>query len=307
MKPGRTLLVFGAAVFLGGALLAPWLYWLVQWGAEHFASLRSLAGNPFHRFVHRALLGLALVGIWPLTRAFGLASWSDLGWVRPQGQGRRLLLGLGLGVASLALLVGLALLAGAREIKPGLQAAAVGSKLLAAAATAGVVAVLEETFFRGALMGGLRRSGPPGLAIFLSSAIYALVHFFQKPLPPESVHWFTGLLALGQMMRGFVDWTALVPGFLTLLLAGLILGLAFQRSGNLFFSVGLHAGWIFWLKFTGAATFLRPEANSWFWGSARLIDGWLAVATLAGVLGLVLYLPELGPARNDAGKAHPSS
>jgi uncharacterized protein len=302
---------FGLAVFLGGALLAPWLYWLAQWGAEHFASLRSLAGNPFHRFVHRAVLGLALLGIWPLMRTLRLASWRDLGWVRPRGQGRRLLLGLGLGFASLALVVGLALVAGAREFRQGLSTAGLCSKLLSAAVSAGVVAVpvavLEETFFRGTLMGVLRRACSPGRAVFLSSTIYALVHFFQKPPPPEAVHWFSGLLTLGQMMRGFVDWTALLPGFFTLLLAGSILGLAFQRTGNLFFPVGLHAGWIFWLRFTGAAMSLRPEANPWFWGSGKLIDGWLAVVALGLVLGVVVCLPALSPAANDVQKAPPAA
>ena len=56
------------------------------------------------------------------------------------------------------------------------------------------------------------------------------------------------------MLAGFADFHALVPGFFSLTLAGILLGLAYQRTGNLYFSIGLHAGWIFWLKTYGAFT-----------------------------------------------------
>jgi uncharacterized protein len=300
MKPGRVLLAFALVVFLGGALLAPWLYWAAQAGAELLPSLRPLAANPFHRFLNRALLGLALLGIWPLMRALQTASFRQLGWVRPTGQWRRLALGFGLGFVSLALVVGLAFLAGARAFRSDLATVPLVSKLLSAALSAGVVAVLEETFFRGAVLGGLRRAGSPRLALLGSSAVYALVHFFQRPAPPDTVHWFSGVLVLGQMCRGFADWSALVPGFFTLTLAGLILGLAFQRTGNLCFSIGLHAGWIFWLKFCGATMILDPQAKGWFWGTSKLIDGGLAMLALAVVLVLVLRTPGLVSASKHA-------
>jgi uncharacterized protein len=289
MQPGRVILIFTLAVFFGGALLAPCLYWLAQWGADHFAGLRSVAGAPFPRFLNRSLMIIALLGVWPLMRALGACGWRELGWVNPRGQWSRLALGFFLGFVSLAGVVGLALLAEARNIND-LQAARFASKLLSAAVSAGVVAILEETFFRGAILGSLRRASSPGRALVLSSAIYALVHFFQRPpLPPGTVHWFTGLQVLAEMLRGFAHWPTLVPGFFTLTLAGLILGLAYQRTGNLYFSIGLHAGWIFWLKFSGAATIMNPAANFWLWGSAKLIDGWLAMMALALVLLVLLW------------------
>ncbi len=288
MKPARILLVFALTVFAGGALLAPWLYWLVQWGAGQGLMPESLAHYSFDRFVRRALLVLALAGLWPLLRGLGARSWREVGWVEPAGQGRRLAAGFALGFASLALVVGLALLAGSREFRHDLSAARVFSKLASAALSAVVVSALEETLFRGGIFGGLRRAHPWGLALGLSSAIYALVHFFQRPPSPAEVHWYSGLLTLLGMVHGFVEWKTLVPGFFTLTLAGLILGLAYQRTGNLYFSAGLHAGWIFWLKFTDATTALRSGADAWIWSSGKVVDGWLAMGALAGLLLLLL-------------------
>ncbi len=78
------LAVYLIVVFGGGALLAPWLYRLTQWGARHWTALAGLAANPFPRFVLRAILGLAVVWLWPLLRACGMCSGREMGltWSR---------------------------------------------------------------------------------------------------------------------------------------------------------------------------------------------------------------------------------
>ena len=67
----RVLAVYTVVMFLGAELLAPWLYAMVQATAKTFP---HLAAVPFHRFVNRSLLILALAGLWPLLRALGLMS-----------------------------------------------------------------------------------------------------------------------------------------------------------------------------------------------------------------------------------------
>jgi membrane protease YdiL (CAAX protease family) len=145
------------------------------------------------------------------------------------------------------------------------------------------------------------------LALVASSAIYALVHFFQNPPTPSRITWNSGLEVLPRMCRGFVDFEMLVPGFFTLLLAGIILGLAYQRTGNLYFSAGLHAGWIFWLKFYGAVTIPNEAASQWFWGTGKLVDGWLALGLLLPVLAVVWRVPKDSSSPAEAGLTAASS
>ena len=99
--------------------------------------------------------------------------------------------------------------------------------------------------------------------------------------------WYSGFVQLAGMVRGFLELGQLVLGFLNLTLAGVILGLAYQRSGSLYFSIGLHAGWIFWLKSYGFMTRELPATHPWLWGSSKLIDGWGALAVLGVTLGFV--------------------
>ena len=248
MRPVRALALYLVVVFVGGALLAPWLFWLTQSFAHDFP---RLANSPFHRFVDRALLGIALIGIWPLLKSLGATSWRDVGLVSPRGQWKNLGGGFLLGFISLAVAAGLAIGFGARHLNTQFAPNKIAEKLLGAAATAIVVAILEEILFRGAVFGSLRKVFHWKFALVLSSMIYAIVHFMESARQTGDMTWLSGLQLLPQMLRGFGDWQAIIPGFFNLTMAGMLLGLAYQRTGNLYFSIGLHSGWIFWLKSYG--------------------------------------------------------
>ena len=284
MRPLRALLIYIAVVFLGGALLGPWLCWLARELAPVFP---KFAQEPFHRYVNRSFELLALAGLWPLLRALGATSPRDIGLSRPSGQLKPLGGGFIIGFLSLAVVTGLVLATGARHLNESLPAAQLARKLLAAAATAAATAIIEEILFRGALFGSLRKVFDWRFALLLSSAVYALVHFLDKAKDPETVTWFSGLRLLPGMLHGLADGQTVVPRFLNLTMAGMVLGVAYQRTGTLYCSVGLHAGWIFWLKSYGIVSVQTSPARAWWWGTDRMIDGWLALPVLVATLFLL--------------------
>ncbi len=290
MRPLWALVIYIVVVFFGGALLAPWLYWLAQ---DFAHSVPKFAGAPFHRFLDRSFLILALAGVWPLLRALGAKSPRETGLVPPYGQSKKLFGGLLLGFVSLAVVAGIVLVSGGRALAANAPAGKIIGTVLGAAGTAAVVATLEEILFRGGVFGGLRRMLYWPLALGLSSLIYALVHFLHRADFTGVVAWYSGLELLPRLLAGFADFHALVPGFFSLTLAGVLLGLAYQRTGNLYFSIGLHAGWIFWLKIFGAFTADVPQTAAWFWGTGKMIDGWLAFIVLALTLAVSSRLPVL--------------
>src|SRR5208283_3816500 len=99
MRPLRALVIYIAVVFIGGALLAPWLCRAAQLFAHSFP---QAASAPFHRLLDRSFLILALAGLWPLLRSLGATSWRDIGIIPPYGQMKKLAGGLLLGFFSLA-------------------------------------------------------------------------------------------------------------------------------------------------------------------------------------------------------------
>src|SRR5436190_10293773 len=143
MRPVRSLLIYVAVVFLGGALLAPWLAWGVQSLAAQLPEFQKLADHPFHRFVNRSLLALALIGLWPLLRGLGVSACRDVGLVKPAGQGRNLSCGFALGFASLAGVAAVVLTAGARGVNTAVSAGRLVERVSGAALTAAAVGVLE--------------------------------------------------------------------------------------------------------------------------------------------------------------------
>ena len=288
MRPLRALVIYIAVVFIGGALFAPWLYRLAQLFSHSFPGLASV---PFHRFLDRSFLLFALAGLWPLLRTLGATSCRETGIVPPYGQWKKLLGGLLLGFLTLAMVAGIAIGCGGRTFAPAMDAHKVIGTVFGAAATAVLVGTLEEILFRGGIYGGLRRVLYWRFALLISSAVYALVHFLQKADSTGPIGWNSGLALLPHKLGGFADIHALVPGFFSLTLAGVLLGLAYHRTGNLYFSIGLHAGWIFCLKSYGQLTVQTPGAGIWFWGTGKMTDGWLAFLVLAALLAVFPFLP----------------
>jgi membrane protease YdiL (CAAX protease family) len=282
-RPILALALYLVAVFAGGALLAPWLYHALQ----ALAGGTELARTPFARVVNRALLLVALLGIPFYVRASGIRRWADVGVDPRRLRWRRMAAGFALGFVSLAAVCGVALAAGARTLSPRTPGQLAG-QFAGALATALFVAVIEELLFRGAIYGGLRRAMPWGGALVVSSAIYAIVHFMARPSNPPEIDWLSGLRVLPTMLAGMLEPGGLVPAFVNLTLAGMILGLAYVFTGDILASIGIHAGWIFWLKFYGFLTRAVPGTDQVFWGTRKLVDGWLAFVALGVVLSIVL-------------------
>jgi membrane protease YdiL (CAAX protease family) len=152
--------------------------------------------------------------------------------------------------------------------------------IFSALGTALVVGTLEEILFRGAVFGGLRRIFGWPIALIISSLIFALMHFLKRAEIAGTVHWYSGFVLLSKLF----DFNAFLPAFLSLALIGAILALAYQRTDNLYFSIGLHGGWIFILKIYIALTVSTAGATTSFWGGGRMVDGWLAFLILLAML-----------------------
>jgi uncharacterized protein len=296
-------------VFIGGALLAPLLHALVSWASEPLPFLEKLAYQPFHRYVNRCFLVLAIIGLWPLSRLARLSS-TEAGWSRNSLWKRMLFTGLCVGFASLALPVIMCVGTGQRLWEWHGDIGHIAKHFGNAVGAAVLVSVLEESVFRGVLFGTLRKHGSLFVAALFSSSVYALVHFFERSRHEGDVVWSSGLAIFPKMLRGFADWQVVIPGFFSLLVAGLILASAVHATRSLYFSIGVHAAWIFWLKTFGFFTQAAPDGNPWMWGTAKLIDGWFALLALLFTWWLLVkwnfFLPttdgESGDEENENGE-----
>jgi membrane protease YdiL (CAAX protease family) len=277
--------VYLAWVFGGGALVAPWIWWLgkAMDAAWPDGGLGWLVDHPFPRYVHRCLLVLALVGLWPLTRALGCVSWKAIGWGHAADARRRLVWGGGAGMSGILLVVAMEGLLGDRAWQREWDASTLALGLCRAVLSAGVVAILEETLFRGVLYGGLRPALGGSGAVVVTSLFFSASHFLRRPDAPHEVTWITGYEILLDMLGTLVSWDRLLPAFVTLFLLGALLGLSRHREGNVYSAVGLHAGVVFAAKLRVLLTRAREGAPE----GGELMSGWPAL--LLSLLAVVLF------------------
>jgi membrane protease YdiL (CAAX protease family) len=97
------------------------------------------------------------------------------------------------------------------------------------------------------------------------------------------VNLFAGFRHLITTFESFLDPVSLLPGMIGLFLIGVVLSYAFARTGDLWLSIGLHAGWVLSLKILKLfGNFSRADLG-WAFGAAepKIVSG---MATWIGVV-----------------------
>ena len=284
LKPAVWALGFIPAAFLGGAMLAPLLWQLVHGSPAPLAFLDS--HDDFHRFINRAVYVLALLGLYPLLKANGLLAWASIGLPRPSGYWVKLGQGLALGLGSIVLLGSLA--SAFLPVSFTLSADAEwGRHLKNALLAMAAVSFLEELLFRGVLFGSLRRCLDWRLAAALGSLLFAAAHFLDaKPANPETITWLSGLTTLPKMARPILEDAPTLIRFINLFLAGLILCALYQQTGNLYCSIGIHAGWILGGKTLVKLTSINEGRPAVWWSHGDFLEGLLLTLLLLSFAGL---------------------
>jgi membrane protease YdiL (CAAX protease family) len=235
----RLLAYFVATVFLG-AVLAPILFFGGQWLIGH-GWFPFLAKFDFETFFHRALLLAALILLWPLLRSIRVRTMSDLALERNSRWLRDLVAGFLLSAIPLLCCGAVVIALHVYSLRHALNSLAltqvVGSAL--------VVPAIEETFFRGLVLGILLRSGRNFMSIFATSALYSIIHFLKAPERISTiVTWTSGFNSVANAFVQFADPMLVAAAFTTLFLIGWILADARLRTRSLWLPIGLHAGWI---------------------------------------------------------------
>jgi membrane protease YdiL (CAAX protease family) len=248
---------------------------------------------PFHRIGERiGMLGL-LVGFWLLARRLGLADRASLGYGAPRRVFlREAAIGLALGVVTMLAIVGLMAALGLLEWRSD---APVGTgalaKLVAARLASGLaVALIEETFVRGAMFTAIQRESGTRMAVILTSILFSASHFFGKVrIPAEQVTAWSGVGLITGTLHAFADPLSIADAFLCLAAVGAVLAIVRAETGNIAATLGLHAGWV-WVMLV-AHEMTQPAPGSPLRFLLSQFDGfvgWLVLAWTA-LMGVALW------------------
>jgi membrane protease YdiL (CAAX protease family) len=246
----------------------------------------------FHRVASRVWMLSMLVGIVVLARRLGVADRTSLGYGLPRATFlRESALGLALGVATMLPIVlamlGLGLRTPRADVAPD---AALLLRLVGAGLGTGLtVALIEETFLRGAMHSSVQRESGPAVAVALIAPLYAATHFLASHrIPPEQLGPGSGFDLLAGSVAAFGRPLSILDAFLCLAAVGVLLGIVRNLTGNVAACIGLHAGWVWVISVMREST--RPVGShpaAWLVSDFDGVVGWMVLAW-CGVIGIAL-------------------
>ena len=247
----------------------------------------------FHRVASRVWMLLMAIGIALLARRLGVADRASLGYgLRRPAFLREAGLGLALGVATMLPIVLAMFALGLRALRPDVAlSASLFLKLAGAGLGTGLtVALIEETFLRGAMHSAVQRESGPAVAIALIAPLYAATHFLASyRIPPEQLGPGSGFDLLAGSLAAFGHPLSIVDAFICLAAVGVLLGLVRTLTGNIAACIGLHAGWVWVISVVRESSHpIDTHPARWLVSAFDGVVGWMVLGW-CGVIGAVLY------------------
>ena len=255
-----------------------------------------LAGQPFRRIFNRVILVCVII-------AFA-AGWKWIGikldfksLYKPKRAFARWMMWFVIGCVCIGVLVYAQKVVGMRIPRHK------SLKIFAAFFSAITVAFLEESFFRGFILQAFLKKIKKYKAVFITSAIFAIVHLFSlnhflkaiKVSAPDGSNLFDGFRLVLYFFEPLKHPGLVFPGLIGLFLAGWLLAELTIKTKTLWAAIGLHSGWVFTIKVLGRI-YKYPKATQpdWFFGekyAATGVLGWILVGLLILIVnGWLTYL-----------------
>jgi membrane protease YdiL (CAAX protease family) len=282
-KAHQRLLIFLLLVLALTCVISPWLAVGADWAQSRWPDAFD-ERIPFSRVFNRAFMIAGMILFFCFRRYLMAGDLKALLAIKPRAAGRDLLIGCGLALGSMA---GLLTAMAAADIYRPFFRLSVGESLLrffSAFMSGAFAGFLEEVFFRGILFKGLYQEGRELRAYVLANLFYSALHFVKpgEPYYLDGVEPLAGFHHLLLTFTPFLEPLELLPGIFGLFLIGVVLSFALARTGKLYLSIGLHAGWIISLKTVRVFGDYSREDLGWVFGSIdpKIVSG---VATWFGI------------------------
>ena len=258
---------------------------------------------PFHRIGERIGMLALVIGFILVARRVGLSDKQSVGYALPRPLFvREMLTALVLGVVGMGAIVGIMTALGlldwtqASTATGGKLAKIIFNRLLSGIA----VGFIEETMLRGVMFAAIQRESGTKWAIFLTSVVYAAVHFLAKYyIPPEQVTSHSGFTLLAGMTNWFSRPLEMADAYMCLFAVGMVLAIIRARRGNIAACIGMHAGWVWVMLIARELTNpVRDQPLSFLLSQFDGFIGWLVFGwtVLMGFVLVRFYPPQISRA-----------
>ncbi len=242
---------------------------------------------PFPRIFDRTVMATLLIAMLFSARSLNFVSLLRRGFSHPPAPSiARAIRGFVVAMLAIAILFGLALAVGGGGIGDHQAAAALIPKYFLSAIA---IAFIEEAFFRAFLLGGMRNDFGDRIALIASAAIYAVAHLVRSPARFYVTGYepAAGLITLAHSIDQFTTPAIAIPTLIGLFLLGIVLGQAYILTGSVYFSIGLHCGFVLGAKMWPKIILNRAAIPWWIAGSGAIP---LIAAPTAWMIAIIIFV-----------------
>jgi membrane protease YdiL (CAAX protease family) len=257
-----------------------------------FAPLAAVAVSalgwhyPFPRIFDRTVMVSMLIVMLFAARDLNLIQLLRHGFIHPAAPSIvRAIRGFVVAMIAIAILFGLALAVGGGGVGDREAAAALIPKYFLSAIA---IAFIEEAFFRAFLLGGMSDDVGNRIALVASAAIYAVSHLVRSPARFYITGYAptAGLMTLAHSVDQFTNPAIAIPTLIGLFLLGIVLGEAYILTGSVYFSIGLHCGFVLGAKLWPKIILNRAAIPWWIAGGGAIP---LIAAPTAWVIAIAIF------------------
>jgi uncharacterized protein len=234
----------------------------------------------FHRIASRIAMLIALVGVIAVVRHYRLGNRAALGFAPPAGE--YLAAAFKYFVAGVLMMLPMLALMFAADLRLPKRGIVFDSAYVAQLAVTSVgggiiVALIEETFFRGFLHTAVERDRGATTAVVAVSLLFGVLHFIGKArVPGDEFQWSSGFAWLAQTLRLLGTPADILDSFLVFVAVGAVLGMVRAWMGHTAGCIGLHAGWVSAMLVVRESTVANEAAPlAFLQGSFDHFIGWL--------------------------------
>ena len=208
---------------------------------------------------------------------------------------KHIAIGFGLTFLVLVLLMCVEVPLGARYLKLNIKAKW-PLQIIEYICAAFIIGFIEEFFFRGMVFKKAKNVSLV-FAYFFTNSFYAIVHFFKAGHVPvgETATVYDSFRIIAGLLEPFADPVSILPAFIGLFIFGSLLSYAYEKTRSLYYSIGIHAGAVFFLKIDGFFLHTNNDASQLIYGDKNVytgILGWIFIIFIWIILHYIIRKDE---------------
>ncbi|MEY4768590.1 MAG: hypothetical protein RL637_1229, partial [Pseudomonadota bacterium] len=242
-----------------------------------------------HKIISRITQLLLIFSIFPLRKLLQL-TWSELGFIPPKLFLSKMVNGFVLGLLTALPVLGILILLDIQILDQSIHWTlySLFKKISISLILAILIALVEESLFRGVLFSAIQQKCGAIVAIIVSAIYYGSLHFLETNTVVElsQIHLTTSFILFAEAIKHWLD-PSITSALMALIIIGIFLAsIRYFIPNSLAICIGFHAAWVWQIK--GSQILLNFNPNAEYAFLVNPYNGIIGILTSGWLISCLL-------------------